>query len=280
MRSGSLWRVDVARLVAKGRTLLGFSKIAQGRAWNGPGGKKAVRFRIYRCDPSAAPEPHIDTFWIDADDCGPMVLDALHKIKAELDPALAFRRSCREGICGSCAMNIGGTNGLACLHPIGNARSIDVYPLPHMPVVRDLVPDLSAFFAHYHATRPRLERAPGQEHREIRQAPTDRAKLDGLYECILCACCSAACPSYWWNEADFPGPAALLQAERWIVDSRDQERAARLERASRPAGVYGCRQILNCTKVCPKGLNPARAIAELRAMIGAGPSPPPPNRAE
>ena len=248
--------------------------------WNETAGEKPVRFRIYRFDGSADSAPSLDTFWIDAADCGPMVLDALHKIKAEIDPTLAFRRSCREGVCGSCSMNIGGANVLACLHPIGTATSIDVYPLPHMRVIRDLVPDLSKFFAHYHAMRPRLEQSGRSTTKEIRQTPADRDKLDGLYECILCACCSAACPSYWWNEDQFPGPAALLQAERWVVDSRDDERAARLERASRPLGVYGCRQILNCTKACPKGLNPAKAIADLRTMIGDGPAPPPPERAD
>jgi succinate dehydrogenase / fumarate reductase, iron-sulfur subunit len=196
-----------------------------------------------------------------------MVLDALHKVRNEIDPTLAFRRSCREGICGSCSMNIGGGNGLACLTPVEGDGPLSIYPLPHMRVIRDLVPDLSRFFEHYHAMRPQLRAEPPAPDREHRQTPAERERLDGLYECILCACCSSACPSYWWNEDTFPGPAALLQAHRWVSDSRDEERDARLDTVEQPAGVYGCRQILNCAKACPKGLNPAKAIAELRLLL-------------
>lgn len=197
-----------------------------------------------------------------------MILDALHKIRYEIDPSLAFRRSCREGICGSCSMNIDGENGLACMTRLeGGRHPVKVFPLPHMRVIRDLVPDLSGFFAHYHAQSPHLEADPPSSGREHLQAPEQRNRLDGLYECILCACCTSACPSYWWNEETFPGPAALLQANRWVQDSRDEDREERLDEVERHQGVFGCRQILNCAKVCPKGLNPAQAIAELRRLL-------------
>jgi succinate dehydrogenase / fumarate reductase, iron-sulfur subunit len=196
-----------------------------------------------------------------------MVLDALHLIKWEIDPTLAFRRSCREGICGSCSMNIDGVNVLACLEPIEACKEVvTIYPLPHTRVIRDLVPDLGRFFAHYRNMKPSLEGGRVEGERENLQSPREREKLDGLYECILCACCSTACPSYWWNEESFPGPAALLQLQRWVEDSRDQAGDKRLDIAEAPMGHSGCRQILNCTKVCPKGLNPAKAISDLRRM--------------
>jgi succinate dehydrogenase / fumarate reductase iron-sulfur subunit len=241
------------------------SRVRPGRVWGDPSAAaRPQRLDIYRWSPEEGGDPRLDTYWIDRSRCGPMVLDALMLIRAEIDPTLVFRRSCREGICGSCSMNIDGSNRLACITAIReDDRAIRIYPLPHMRVIRDLVPDLSNFFHHCHATEPWLHRSEMPE-QEVPQAPEDRAKLDGLYECILCACCSSACPSYWWNSDVFPGPAALLQAERWMADSRDTATAERLDRAAEPMGMFGCRQILNCAKACPKGLNPAKAIAEMR----------------
>jgi len=214
-----------------------------------------------------------------------MVLDALIKIKNEQDGTLTFRRSCREGICGSCAMNIGGSNTLACLKPIseaiGSKDTVTIYPLPHMPVVKDLVSDMSHFYEQHKSIKPWLEITPEQmkQPREILQSTEDRKKLDGLYECILCACCSTSCPSYWWSEGgtkDYLGPAILLQAYRWISDSRDTQRQERLKQlADGPFKLYKCHSIMNCTKVCPKHLNPAKAIARLKVEsreIHAGPA--------
>ena len=244
------------------------SRVEPGRTWNERSGERPQAFRIYRWDPETGGNPRLDRYYVDRATCGPMVLDALHKIRWEIDPTLAFRRSCREGICGSCSMNIDGTNALACTRPIrDDGRPVSIYPLPHMRVIRDLVPDLGRFFAHYHAMTPHLKADPPSAKEELRQSPGDRRKLDGLYECILCACYSAACPSYWWNEDTFPGPAALLQATRWVQDSRDEARDERLDIVEQEKGVWGCRQILNCAKACPKGLNPARAIAELRQLL-------------
>ena len=244
------------------------SRVRPGRHWNEPAGEGWHELHIYRWHPEIGGNPQLDTYWLDPERTGPMLLDALHRIRNEIDPTLAFRRSCREGICGSCSMNVNGGNVLACVHPLPQpGRPIRIYPLPHMRIIRDLVPDLSRFFAHYHAMRPQLRAEAPTDGKEFRQSPADRDKLDGLYECILCACCSSACPSYWWNEDTFPGPAALLQAHRWVQDSRDTARAERLDTVEAPQGVYGCRQILNCAKVCPKGLNPAKAIAELRLLL-------------
>lgn len=243
------------------------SRIEPGRQWNVPGSGQWTELKVYRWHPDEGANPRLDSYWIERSTCGPMVLDALMKIKNEIDPTLVFRRSCREGICGSCSMNIGGRNALACQRPIGDgAAPIHVYPLPHMRVIRDLVPDLSQFFEHYHRTRPWLETDTPEPDRERRQSRPDREKLDGLYECILCACCSAACPSYWWNSDTFPGPAALLQTHRWVRDSRDEKASERVARSAEPSGIFGCRQILNCAKACPKGLNPAKSIAELRKL--------------
>jgi succinate dehydrogenase / fumarate reductase iron-sulfur subunit len=196
------------------------------------------------------------------------VLDALIAIKNDIDPTLAFRRSCREGVCGSCAMNISGRNTLACTKGMDELPegTITVSPLPHQPVIKDLVPDLDTFMAQYAAIQPYLQ-AGGDPAAERRQSPEQRAKLDGLYECILCACCSTSCPSYWWNGDRFYGPAALLQAQRWIVDSRDEQTGERLDALEDPFKLYRCHTIMNCAQVCPKGLNPAKAIAEIKKQM-------------
>ena len=197
-----------------------------------------------------------------------MVLDAVIRIKNEIDSTLTFRRSCREGICGSCAMNIDGTNTLACTKAIGEiGGSVNIYPLPHMPVVRDLVPDLTNFYAQHRFIQPWLQTESTTPEKEWKQSRDDREKLDGLYECILCACCSTACPSYWWNSDRYLGPAALLQANRWVADSRDEATGERLDDLEDPFRIYRCHTILNCTRVCPKGLNPAKAIAELKKKM-------------
>ncbi len=226
-------------------------------------------FKIYRYDPDGGANPQIDTYQVDTAQCGPMVLDALIKIKNETDPTLTFRRSCREGICGSCAMNIDGTNTLACTKSLGEIKgAVKIYPLPHLPVVKDLVPDLSHFYAQYAAIRPwlRTASAPPPD-RERLQSPGERAKLDGLYECILCACCSTSCPSYWWNGDRYLGPAILLQAYRWIADSRDEATGERLDALEDPFRLYRCHTIMNCTQTCPKSLNPAKAIACIKQKI-------------
>ena len=224
---------------------------------------------IYRYDPDSGENPRIDTFYIDLNKCGPMVLDALIKIKNEVDSTLTFRRSCREGICGSCAMNIDGTNTLACTKSIDEVSGdIKIYPLPHMSVIKDLVPDLTHFYAQYASIEPWLKTdTPVEQGQERLQSVEDREKLDGLYECILCACCSTSCPSYWWNGEKYLGPAILLQAYRWLVDSRDEASGKRLEALEDPFKLYRCHTIMNCTKTCPKGLNPAKAIAEIKKKM-------------
>jgi len=226
-------------------------------------------FKIYRWDPDSGENPRMDTFEIDLKSCGPMVLDALLHIKDDLDPTLTLRRSCREGICGSCAMNIDGRNTLACTKAIADVDGdVKVYPLPHMAVVKDLVPDLTHFYAQYASIKPwiQTESPTPPEHQERLQSKEDRAKLDGLYECILCACCSTSCPSYWWNSDRYLGPAALLQAYRWIADSRDEATGERLEELEDPFKLYRCHTIMNCTDTCPKSLNPAKAIAEIKKL--------------
>ncbi|KAL8295253.1 hypothetical protein RB597_008578 [Gaeumannomyces tritici] len=225
-------------------------------------------FRIYRWDPSKPTEkPHMQTYSLDLNKTGPMVLDALVRIKNELDPTLTFRRSCREGICGSCAMNINGTNTLACLCriPTEDSAEVKIYPLPHTYVVKDLVPDLTHFYKQYRSIKPYLQRdTPSPDGKEYRQSKEDRKKLDGLYECILCACCSTSCPSYWWNSEEYLGPAILLQSYRWLADSRDERTAQRRAALDNSMSLYRCHTILNCTRTCPKGLNPGRAIAEIK----------------
>ncbi len=236
-------------------------------AADGASRKKTIR--IYRWSPDDDKNPSMDTFEIDLDKCGPMVLDAILYIKNELDSTLSLRRSCREGICGSCAMNIGGTNTLACTTAIEDYDGdIAIYPLPHMPVVKDLVPDLTNFYAQYASIKPWMQTyTPPPPDRERLQSKEDRAELDGLYECILCACCSTSCPSYWWNSDRYLGPAALLQAYRWIADSRDEFTGERLDELEDPFKLYRCHTIMNCTNTCPKGLNPAKAIAKIKQLI-------------
>ena len=226
-------------------------------------------FSVYRWDPERNEAPRLDEYEVDLDRCGPMVLDALLHIKDEIDPTLTFRRSCREGICGSCAMNIDGVNALACLQSIADIKNaVKVYPLPHLQVVKDLVPDLSHFYAQYASVKPWMQtRSPPPPDRERLQSKEDREKLDGLYECILCACCSTACPSYWWNSDRYLGPAVLLTAYRWIIDTRDENAGERLDDLEDPFRLYRCHTIMNCASACPKGLNPAKAIAEIKKLL-------------
>jgi succinate dehydrogenase / fumarate reductase iron-sulfur subunit len=240
------------------------------RTFKAPAGAKRVKaFRVYRWDPDGKGNPRMDRFEVDLDQCGPMVLDALIKMKSEQDPTLTFRRSCREGICGSCSMNIAGSNALACTTAISDIKGdIEITPLPHMAVVKDLVPDMKHFYAQYASIKPWLQTVtPAPNMAERAQSPEQRAKLDGLYECILCACCSTACPSYWWNGDRFLGPAILLQAYRWLADSRDEMAGERLDALEDPFRLYRCHTIMNCANVCPKGLNPAKAIAEIKKMM-------------
>ncbi len=246
------------------------SVIKEGKTWPAPAGATRIKnFRIYRYDPDSGENPRWDTYRIDLDQCGPMVLDALLKIKNEIDPSLTFRRSCREGICGSCSMNIGGRNTLACIKAIDAFDGdIQISPLPHMQVVKDLVPDLTHFYAQYASIKPWMQtQTPAPPDRERLQSPEDRKKLDGLYECILCASCSTSCPSYWWNSDRYLGPAVLLQAYRWVVDSRDEATGERLDNLEDPFRLYRCHTIMNCTNTCPKGLNPAKAIGELKKKM-------------
>jgi succinate dehydrogenase / fumarate reductase iron-sulfur subunit len=233
-----------------------------------PGAREVRTFRIYRFNPDSGENPRLDTFELEMASSGPMVLDALIQIKAALDSSLTFRRSCREGICGSCAMNIDGVNTLACTKAMDDVKGpVRIYPLPHMPVVKDLVPDLTNFYAQHASIKPWLQTVSPTPRKEWRQGHDDRQRLDGLYECILCACCSTACPSYWWNPERFLGPAALLQAHRWIMDSRDEATGERLDNLEDPFRLYRCHTIMNCAKACPKHLNPAKAIAEIKRML-------------
>jgi len=250
------------------------SEVKKGKVWPGPttsNGKKPKRtkdFKVYRYNPDEDANPSVDTYRVDLEACGPMVLDALVKIKNEIDPTLTFRRSCREGVCGSCAMNIDGGNTLACTKAIADTSgSVSIYPLPHMHVVKDLVPDMTNFYAQHAAAAPYLQTRSPTPEKEWKQSPEERAKLDGLYECILCACCSTACPSYWWNSERYLGPAALLQSYRWLADSRDEASGGRLDDLEDPFRLYRCHTIMNCAQTCPKGLNPAKAIGEIKQMM-------------
>lgn len=252
------------------------SKIKPGHkiAAAAPDAKRARTFKIYRWSPDDSENPRTDEITIDLDDCGPMVLDALIHIKNNIDPTLTFRRSCREGICGSCAMNIDGTNTLACTKAIGDVcgSTVNIYPLPHMPVVKDLVPDLTHIYAQLTNIEPWLKTDSPMPERERLQTPEDSDKLNGAdghgpAGCILCFCCSTACPSYWWNGDKFLGPAVLIQAYRWLVDTRDEGTGERLDQLEDPFRLYRCHTIMNCTNTCPKGLNPAKAIAEIKKLM-------------
>jgi succinate dehydrogenase / fumarate reductase iron-sulfur subunit len=245
------------------------SKIKQGKTHKAKAGVKNIRrYQVYRWDPDTGENPSVDTYEVDMDTCGPMVLDGLIKIKNEMDPTLTFRRSCREGVCGSCAMNIDGTNTLACTKDMGDIKGdVKIYPLPHMEVVKDLVPDLSKAYAQYASVQPWLQADTPAPDKERLQSPEEREKLDGLWECILCFCCTTSCPSYWWNSDRYLGPAALLQANRWINDSRDESTGSRLDNLEDPFRLYRCHTIMNCSKACPKGLNPAKSIAEIKKKM-------------
>jgi succinate dehydrogenase iron-sulfur subunit len=246
------------------------SKVGTGKTYPATAGAKRVRnFKIYRWNPDDGQKPRLDTYQIDLDACGPMVLDALIKIKNEVDTTLTFRRSCREGICGSCAMNIDGTNTLACLKAIDDVKGeVKIYPLPHMEVIKDLVPDLDRIYAQYRMIEPWLKAdSPPPPDRERKQSVEERAKLDGLWECILCFCCTTSCPSYWWNGDRYLGPAVLLAAYRWIADSRDETTGDRLDALEDPFKLYRCHTIMNCTQTCPKGLNPAKAIGKIKQLL-------------
>lgn len=252
-------------------TLPSDSKIQAGIVHPRPSGEGPFRrFEVYRYDPDAGTNPGLDVFTVDIGRCGPMVLDALIHIKNEIDSTLTFRRSCREGVCGSCAMNIDGHNTLACTRAIDDCQhdTVRIYPLPHQPVIKDLVPDQTHFFAQYASVQPWLQtQSPTPPDSERLQSREERARLDGLYECILCACCATACPSYWWNGERYLGPATLLQAYRWIADSRDENTGERLDALEDPFKLYRCHTIMNCVDVCPKHLNPAKAIGEIKAML-------------
>ncbi len=247
------------------------SRVKRGRRHQAPAGTKNVKtFKVYRYDPEGGENPRLDVFEVDMDECGPMVLDALIKIKSETDSTLTFRRSCREGVCGSCAMNVDGTNTLSCTKFVAEVKGdVKVYPLPHLPVVKDLVPDLSTAYAQLASIEPWLKSETPAPERERLQSEDERARLDGLWECILCFCCTTACPSYWWNSERYLGPAVLLQAYRWIVDSRDEHAGERLDALEDPFRLYRCHTIMNCAKACPKGLNPAKAIADTKKALVA-----------
>lgn len=271
--SASLLQSSLAVRAMAGRIAPSVAKAAQ-RSLATAATTKAPRikkFQIYRWNPDTPEKkPEMQTYEVDLSSTGPMVLDALLRIKNEQDSTLTFRRSCREGICGSCAMNINGLNTLACLCRIDTDTSKDqkVYPLPHTFVVRDLVPDLTQFYKQYKSIQPYLQRdSLPEDGRENLQTIEDRKKLDGLYECILCACCSTSCPSYWWNSAEYLGPAVLMQAYRWMIDSRDQVTALRRERLENSMSLYRCHTIMNCSKTCPKGLNPGLAIAKIKKSM-------------
>ena len=250
------------------------SKIKKGKKIDASNGAKTAKmFSVYRWDPDDAENPRMDEYMLDTSKFGPMVLDALIYIKDKVDSTLTFRRSCREGICGSCAMNIDGTNTLACTKACGDVKGdVKVTPLPHMPVVKDLVPDLKHVYAQYESIEPWMKTDSPAPTRERLQSSEDANVLNGEdgkgpAGCILCFCCSTSCPSYWWNPGKVLGPAILLQAWRWITDSRDEATAERLDELEDPFKLYRCHTIMNCTNTCPKGLNPAKAIAEIKKKM-------------
>ena len=249
------------------------SKIKKGKVHNSPKDGNFKRLNIYRFDPEKNDNPRLDTFYLDLDTGSQMVLDGLISIKDNIDSTLTFRRSCREGICGSCSMNINGVNTLSCTTPIESiAGDINIYPLPHMPVIKDLVPDLNNAYDQYKSISPWLESdSKLLKNKERLQTQEERKKLDGLVECIMCFCCSTSCPSYWWNgdnnKENYLGPAVLLSAYRWIEDSRDDKTIKRLKKLNNSMSLYRCHTIMNCTNSCPKGLNPAKAIAEIKKKV-------------
>ena len=252
------------------------SKVKKGKSHKAPADAKKKRtFNIYRWSPDDDQNPRIDSYEIDMAKCGPMVLDAIIHIKNEVDSTLTFRRSCREGVCGSCAMNIDGTNTLACTKHLSEIDGeVDITPLPHLPVVKDLVPDLDHVYAQYATIEPWIKTESPAPARERLQSPEDANHLNGAdghgpAACILCFCCSTSCPSYWWNGDRFLGPAILLQAYRWISDTRDEATGDRLDTLEDPFRLYRCHTIMNCTNACPKGLNPAKAIAEIKKLMVA-----------
>lgn len=252
------------------------SKVIEGSTFKAEeGAKRKKTFKVYRWDPDGGENPRLDSYEIDLDKCGPMVLDALIYIKNNVDSTLTFRRSCREGICGSCAMNIDGTNTLACTKAIDEVKGdAKVTPLPHMPVVKDLVPDLNHAYAQYESIEPWMKTDSPAPTKERLQSPEDADELNGHdghgpAMCILCFCCSTACPSYWWNSDKFLGPAILMQAWRWITDSRDEATGERLDQMDDSFKLYRCHTIMNCTKTCPKGLNPAKAIGKIKSLLAS-----------
>ena len=245
------------------------SKVVKGNHYIENGSKKSLKtFLIYRYDPDKSEQPRIDRYDVDLSNTGPMVLDALIKIKNDIDPSITFRRSCREGVCGSCSMNIDGTNTLACTKYVNDVKGdVKIFPLPHMPVIKDLVPDLTNAYKQLESVKPWLQTDDKPVNGEERhQTPKEREKLDGLWECVLCFSCSTSCPSYWWNGDKYLGPAVLLQAYRWIADSRDKNKKERLKELEDSFKLYRCHTIMNCTKTCPKGLNPAKAIGEIKKL--------------
>ena len=246
------------------------SKIETGKYYKDLTNSKNLRkVNVYRWDPSDRKNPRMDTFEVDMDNCGPKVLDILIKIKNEIDPSVTFRRSCAHGVCGSCAMNIDGVNTLACIKSHNDIKgNLNIYPLPHLKVVKDLIGDLTSLYKQYKSIQPWLKvDKTSEEKRELKQTQKDREKLDGYYECILCACCSTSCPSYWWNGDKYLGPAVLLQAYRWINDSRDEDKKERLKKVADELKLYRCHTIMNCTNSCPKGLNPAKSIGSIKKML-------------
>jgi len=248
------------------------SRVIKGKTFKAPEGSGNVRkFQVYRYNPDSDQNPRVDIYELNMDTCGPMVLDALIKIKNEVDSTLTFRRSCREGVCGSCAMNVDGTNTLSCIKHLDEIKGdVKIYPLPHMPVVKDLVPDLSVAYAQYESVQPWLQNDdPAPEGQERLQSTEERKQLDGLWECVLCFCCTTSCPSYWWNSDRYLGPATLLQSYRFIQDSRDTKTEERLKDLEDPFKLYRCHTIMNCTNTCPKDLNPGQAIGEIKKKIAS-----------
>jgi|TARA_B100000959_G_scaffold35608_1_gene34050 succinate dehydrogenase / fumarate reductase iron-sulfur subunit len=246
------------------------SKIVKGDYYKDKTGSKNLRkVNVYRWNPSDSKNPRIDTYEVDIDNCGSKVLDILNKIKNEIDSSLTYRRSCAHGVCGSCAMNVDGVNTLSCTKSYDEIDGeINIYPLPHLKVIKDLIGDLSILYKQYESIEPWLKNnSQTEKGKEIYQSREEREKLDGYYECIMCACCSTSCPSYWWNGEKYLGPAVLLQAYRWIIDSRDDERKERLKKVADELKLYRCHTIMNCTNSCPKGLNPAKAIGTIKKML-------------